>query len=246
MKMYEDQTIYKLRGHETYILVHDAFHSASSWNRVSAILSRLGNKVLPIDLPGHGDDMDSIREQNQLKFAEKISKLIDKEPEKVILVGHGISGATITLAADMRKEKVKKMVYVAAYMPSNSQSVSDLSKINYSTLSQDNTIVTPDDFYKKFPASKLCGERDWSFLMKLAKPEALTTWLDKIEIQGKLLIPRYYVVSNRDEIIPEELSESMIEKNECKDVYEIDTDHNPNLSMPEELAFVLHDIGLKS
>ncbi len=246
MKMYEDQTIYRLRGKETFILVHDAFHSASSWNRVSPILSRLGNKVLSVDLPGHGDDMSSIREQSIYTFAEKVSKLIDIEADKVILVGHGIGGSVITLAAQMRADRVKKLVYAAAWMLEDGQSVSDLSGVDYASLSKDNTVVTPNDYYEKYPPLSLCGERDWLFMMRFAKPEILSVWNEKLLLKEQLKTPRYFVICNRDEVISEDLSEKMINKNECQEIYEINTDHYPNLSMPEELAFVLHDIGLMS
>ena len=40
----------------TYVLVHGAWQAPYVWNEVSAQLTSSGNKVIVVELPGHGSD----------------------------------------------------------------------------------------------------------------------------------------------------------------------------------------------
>jgi hypothetical protein len=52
-------------------------------------------------------------------------------------------------------------------------------------------------------------------------------------------INKYYVVCTQDRAIQPPLQRRMITENACADVVELDTDHTPQLSMPNELAEAL-------
>jgi pimeloyl-ACP methyl ester carboxylesterase len=52
-------------------------------------------------------------------------------------------------------------------------------------------------------------------------------------------INKYYVLCLRDRAIQPVLQRRMATENACVDVVEIDTDHTPHLSRPEELANAL-------
>jgi len=59
-------------------------------------------------------------------------------------------------------------------------------------------------------------------------------------------INKYYVVCSQDRAIRAPLQRRMIAENLCADVVELDTDHTPHLSMPNELANALHRFATHS
>jgi len=57
---------------------------------------------------------DRTIEQVKLQaYADRICEVLDAQPEPVILVGHSMGGVAVTQAAEMRPEKIAKLVYVA-------------------------------------------------------------------------------------------------------------------------------------
>ena len=60
------------------------------------------------------------------------------------------------------------------------------------------------------------------------------------------VVPRVYVVCDKDMAIPEEFQRWMIENSPATDVFEIrDADHMPMFCKPQELCDVLVKIALK-
>jgi len=100
----------------TIVLVHGAFADGSSWNKVIPILQKNGYKTIAVQNPltSLGDDV---------AFVERA---ISEAPGKVVLVGHSWGGVVITQAGN--NEKVKSLVYVAAYALDEGQSIDSLNK----------------------------------------------------------------------------------------------------------------------
>ncbi len=98
---------------KTVVLVHGAFADGSSWNKVIPLLQAEGLKVVAVQNPltSLGDDVAFAR------------RAIDAQPGPVVLVGHSWGGSVITQAGD--NEKVKALVYVAAFAPSKGETSLD-------------------------------------------------------------------------------------------------------------------------
>lgn len=80
----------------TFVLIHGAWHGAWCWDKLVPILRVGGAKVVTIDCPGHGDDNSTLAYQNTDTYVAKVIKIIDREPSKVILVGHSLGGTIIS------------------------------------------------------------------------------------------------------------------------------------------------------
>src|ERR1039458_2607937 len=59
-------------------------------------------------------------------------------------------------------------------------------------------------------------------------------------------IRRYFVLCTQDRAIPPALQRRMIAENGCDEVIELDTDHTPHLSMPNELSRALDHFAIHS
>lgn len=98
------------------LLVHGGHTGAWEWQTVMDELRRRGVQATAIDLPTRqqgatlADDEQAIRTE------------LNKQSDSVVLVGHSYSGAVIT-AASANNAKVSHLVYVAAALPLEGQSV---------------------------------------------------------------------------------------------------------------------------
>ena len=93
------------------VLVHGAWANGSSWSEVIPLLQQRGLDVVAVTNPSTSfeDDVAATR------------RAIDDLPGDVILVGHSYGGAVITEAGN--SDKVKALVYVAAFAPAVGQSI---------------------------------------------------------------------------------------------------------------------------
>jgi pimeloyl-ACP methyl ester carboxylesterase len=74
---------------ETIVLLHGATSSSRTWWRVGPTLSRLGYRVIAVDLPGHGDTQTAERPATPRTMAEQVLQSLVSRPFDV-LVGHSL------------------------------------------------------------------------------------------------------------------------------------------------------------
>lgn len=100
----------------TVVVVHGAFDNGASWNGVIAKLQDQGIDVVAVHNPltSLADDVAATR------------RALDAQTGPVVLVGHSWGGMVITEVGN--HPRVKSLVYVAAFAPSEGQSIADLNK----------------------------------------------------------------------------------------------------------------------
>ncbi len=107
----------------TFVLIHGAAHGGWCWYKVVPLLEKHGHTVLAPDLPGHGKDKTPVADVTLQLYVDSVCKLLDAQREPVILVGHSMGGGIITQVAEERPERIKWLVYLAAALPRNGQSM---------------------------------------------------------------------------------------------------------------------------
>ena len=100
----------------TIVLVHGAFADASGWNGVTERLQDRGYTVLAPANPLRGVSADAAYLKNVLSHVSG----------PIVLVGHSYGGVAITNAAT-GNPNVKALVYVAAFVPAQGDTVQTLS-----------------------------------------------------------------------------------------------------------------------
>ena len=76
----------------TFLLVHGACTGGWIWEKVVPLLEANGHKVCAPDLPGLGKDHTPPANVTLADNVEKISRLLDKMDEPVVLAGHALGG----------------------------------------------------------------------------------------------------------------------------------------------------------
>src|SRR6202012_3115759 len=110
------------------LLVHGAFGRAACWDRVLPGLRAAGHSPEAIDLPGAGEDPTPVAEVTLDRYARRVCDALADGPP-AILVGHSMGGMVITQAAARCPERIERLVYVAAFVPEDGQSLIDLTQL---------------------------------------------------------------------------------------------------------------------
>jgi pimeloyl-ACP methyl ester carboxylesterase len=231
------------------VLVHGAFSGAWSWEPVIGPLERVGHTVTAIDLPGSGDDRTPIAEVTLDSYAARICDTLGEQAEPAILVGHSMGGVAITQAAARCPERIALLVYVAAFMPSDGQSLLDLSLLpeGAGDQVQSNIVIDGEPPVATMPASARaalmasCSEEQVSFALARSRPQPVAPFATPVTIPAGALdeLRRAYVHCTQDRAIPPLLQLRMIREHPCVDVVEIATDHSPSFSATDELVAAL-------
>lgn len=237
-----------------FVLVHGAFGGAWSWEPVVGPLEALGHTVETLDLPGGGDDRTPVGEITLDACTERVCALLARRPEPAVLVGYSMGGAVITEAAGRCPERVAAMIFVAAFMPSNGQSLLDLTHLpeGEGDMIQANIVVEgeppvatlPDDaalaaIYNACPSDAAAAA------VARRRPQAVAVFATPVSVDDEALagIPRSYVLTRQDNSIPPALQRRMIAEHPCERVIELNADHCPQLSATNELVAALDELA---
>jgi pimeloyl-ACP methyl ester carboxylesterase len=238
------------RAMARFVLVHGAFGGAWIWEGIDAGLERAGHRVSAIDLPGAGADRSPVAEVTLDAYARRICEELAADAEPAILVGHSMGGVAITQAAARCRERVRMLVFVAAFMPRDGQSLLDLTKLPEGaddqvqaniTIAGDPPVATMSDDGLRAATMALCGDDQIEWAIARRRPQAVAPFATAVSIPAGALdgLARAYVHCTRDRAIPPALQLRMIDEHPCVDVVEIATDHSPQLSAPAELLAAL-------
>ena len=230
----------------TFILVHGAWHGGWAWQEVAARLTENGHRVLTPDLPGHGQRSTPLLEMTMKAYVQSVVDLLDQQSEPVILVGHSMSGAVISQAAEQRPDKVTKLVYVCAFLLGNSETVLDAMKKDEAgeflprlTFTENQSGAQFDEatlrevFYNDTPEERIQWARPRLITTQPTEPFGTPVHVTTARIGA---IPRAYVKCMKDKILTPQAQQRMIDAFPCTQVFELDADHAPFLSKPEALS----------
>jgi pimeloyl-ACP methyl ester carboxylesterase len=111
----------------TFVLVHGAWHGGWCWRHVRRLLEKSGHQVHTPSLTGLGERKHLARPDIDLDtHIEDVISLLEMEDLRdVTLVGHSYGGMVITGAADRAHARIKRLVYLDAFVPENGKCTLD-------------------------------------------------------------------------------------------------------------------------
>jgi pimeloyl-ACP methyl ester carboxylesterase len=237
------------------VIVHGAFADGSGWEGVYRILKKKGYNVTIVQNPLVSLEADVTATENVLS---DLADPKNKNYGPVVLVGHSYGGAVITQAGN--SENVKSLVYVAAYVPAEGESVGDLLNKDAILRKANPNIPTPpiliDDkkgialldrsgFSEAFAAdvAKINPEKT-NFMASSQAPLGLSAVGSKITKAAWRTRPSYYIVASEDHMIPpanERAMARMATKANAVLQFEFKASHAVYLSLPEKVAKVIEE-----
>ena len=216
----------------TVVLVHGAFADGSSWDLVIPLLQAKGLKVVAVQNPlsSLADDVAATQ------------RVVDAQTGKVVLVGHSWGGTVITQAGT--SDKIKALVYVAAFAPSEGEATATLGKdyavpAGIATLQMDagGYLWLPTDSVAKNFAQDV-SPATAALIAATQGPISAKAFGDTTTVAAWRTKPSYYIVSTNDRMIAPELEQAFAKKINAITT-SLPTSHVSMLSQPEKVAEVI-------
>lgn len=229
----------------TYVLVHGAWHGAWCWKYVTPLLENEGHKVIAPDLPGHGEDKTPIPEITFDAYTKRVCKILDEQSEPVVLVGHSMGGAVTSQVAEYRPSKIKKLVYLAAFLLPSGENVFQYCADDKESVLLPNLIGSDDQSYTTVNEKNLkeifyedCSEEDIEFAKSHLGPQAVLPSITPIVTTDNKFgsVSRIYITSLQDKTVSPSIQKKMYESLPCEKVISMNTSHSPFFSNPSELV----------
>ncbi|KAI5648088.1 hypothetical protein M9H77_34093 [Catharanthus roseus] len=252
-----------------FVLVHGACLGAWTWYKVAARLKSGGSgggdcKVTALDMAACGINPRSVEDIHSMEdYSEPLMEFMEGLPEgeRVILVGHSMGGASISLAMEKFPLKIAVAVFLAADMPCLGIDMKPIYEKYKRSVDfyMDSKFVSGKDgkggsflFGPKYMSTKifqLCPPEDLELALALIRPtpgsvdEDVSNALTQ-ENYGS--VPRVYIKAEDDMLINRPIENFRIENyppQELKIIH--NADHMAMLSNPNDLSSYLLQISLK-
>jgi pimeloyl-ACP methyl ester carboxylesterase len=241
----------------TILLVHGAWATAAVWQPVIEPLEQLGFTVIAPTLPGQidGQDPRSINLDVYVQFLADIIQAID---EPVTVLGHSGGGMVISQLAEFCPKKVAKLIYLAGMLLPSGTNFSEFcqqvlgeggsrvgaSGVNYIDQTSACSILqteqlktilfncTPEDIANQAIAQLVPQPIGGFYLLNTLTQHAFGS------------VEKHYIRLAQDKTILPAVQDEMVKLTTVASVSEIDTDHFPQLSAPEQIISTLKLICL--
>jgi len=112
----------------TIVLVHGAFSSGHVWGYVAGKLQAQGRTVITVELPGRPGAAMAVDQVSLDLHRDTVVQALNGVSGQAILVGHSFAGIIIAAAAEQVPEKIRTLVFVAAYLPQDGDSLLSLAQ----------------------------------------------------------------------------------------------------------------------
>ena len=219
-------------GLATIVLVHGGFVDGSGWEGVYRVLRDDGCHV-------------AIVQNSTLSLADDVAatrRVIAAVPGPVVLAGHSYGGAVVTQAGN--DPKVRALVYIAAFVPDQGESVDSLLK-NAPPGAPLPPILPPRDGFllldqKKFAAAFAADvpKGKANFMAASQVPWGLAALTGVVETPAWRSKPSWYLVATSDKMIAPAMQREMAQRAGSK-VVEVVGSHAIYISQAHAVASLI-------
>lgn len=239
---------------KNYVLVHGAWQAPYVWKSVKTNLEKQGNKVIVVELPGHGTDNTFPGAITLDVYKQKVINALSTIDGKVILVGHSLGGMIISSVAEAVPSKIEKLVYVAAYLPTSGQTLDELAHMD-----PDSQLGVTGNLIFNYDGGTVDVKQDQivnlfipdgtsevqNLVLKNYRTEPLTPFINPVKLTDQNFgsVKKAYIKTLQDRVVSPYLQNKMIARGKVESVYEINTGHSPFLSKPDDLSSILTKIA---
>jgi pimeloyl-ACP methyl ester carboxylesterase len=236
-----------------FVLVHGASQGAWCWDEVAERLRGAGHRVVTLDLPGHGRRAAEGRQASVAGYGRAVADVMAREGiSRGIVVGHSMGGVVIPKAAELARERVTHLVFLAAVvLPSGGS----LERVHLTPISRalvrglaagrgDGTFLYPAEtawarWMGDLPRHSPLVARALSLLT----PQPLRPFVEAVDLSVfyTLPAPRTYIRCLGDlAVVPARAADYAARLGVAP--VDLPTAHDPMLSAPDQLARLLEKI----
>jgi pimeloyl-ACP methyl ester carboxylesterase len=239
------------------LFIHGAWGGAWEFDEFIESLGERGLQAHAIDLPGHGQNSAPISEVTMDAYVNQVIETAEGIDGQIVLVGHSLAGAIISQVAERIPEKIERLVYVAATLPKNGETVMGLMQSDPAgellpriVFSDDQTFATvkPGDVEEVLLHDVKEPDRLADFAPRFAMEQATEPFLFPIELSDQAFgsVPKSYVRATLDKVMSPALQDRMISGWEVEQIFTLESGHFPMMSIPDRFLDVISEIAAGS
>lgn len=227
------------------VLVHGAFENDQVWGHVTAKLQADGYQVITVDLPGRpGNPMAPDKVSLDL-YRDSVVKALGSAKRPAVVVGHSFGGIVISAAAEQAPKKIKTLVYLAAYLPQDGDSLVSLAQQDpdakigpHLQIQKDKGIASVEYSARAdlFANGGSDGLRKAIPDLILDEPLAPLATPVKVTSANFGKVDKVYIHTNMDQVISPAFQAKMVATTPVRVEYTLPTGHTPFLTDPDGLA----------
>ncbi len=234
-----------------YVLVHGAWHTGAEMEAVAAHLRKKGYLVHCPTVAGNdrGDDRAKIGLEDAI--GSIVSYIEGNDLRNVRLIGHSYGGMVISGVADRLTDRIRRLVYVNAFVPLDGQCLNDMAPPHYVSLfdtmaaANNNAVMLPFEIWREAFINDADLDLAKSSYAKL-NPHPNNTFTDKITLKrplAELPVGKSYVNCRQDISLPHSLPwhPRLSERLGLFRLVECDGSHEMFFSNPARLAQAIEE-----
>ena len=226
----------------TFLIAHGAWSAGWAWKKMRPLMAQAGHDLwtptytglgerrhlsaADIDLQTHVDDILGVLETEDLR--------------NVILVGHSYGGMVATGVAALVPERIRKLVYLDAFVPRDGESLAALTggEAAMRQRASSEWLIPP----REMPPDTEPADVAWARPRRVAQP--IWTFLNPVSLpDGEPAMPRAYIYCTRPDAGDGFRRFADRAKAERWEIFDIDASHNPHITAPHALMAILETIA---
>jgi pimeloyl-ACP methyl ester carboxylesterase len=233
---------------KTYVLVHGSFQGAYAWQFIKPALEAEGQKVVVVELQGHGNDTTPTYETSLNAYRDKVIAAINGVQGKVVLVGHSMGGMVISAVAEQIPERIEKLIYIAGFVPKNGQTLLELAQMDPQSLLGPALVPSADMLTLSLAPADVppifCQDGSPSIkqlLIDKNRPEPAIPYTNPVSVSTARFgsVDKYYVRTTMDHAIGINLQDQMLTGAGITKTFSLNSGHCPFLSQPDAVTDIL-------
>jgi pimeloyl-ACP methyl ester carboxylesterase len=232
----------------TFLIAHGAWSAAWAWKKMRPLLAARGHALYIPTYTGLGEraHLTSREIGLQTHIADVLGTLEYEDLRDVVLVGHSYGGMVATGVADRARTRVRRLVYLDAFVPRDGQSLLDLLPADVRERMREAARAAGEGWrVPPNPVPPDTSETDLAWLMPRRVMHPLRAFEEPIRLTGpEGAMPRAYIYCTR--IAPGDVFGPFAERARREpgwEYLEIEASHSPNVTAPEALAALLEKVA---
>ena len=221
----------------TYVFVHGAMGGSWDWRVVDSLLTLRGHRVVRPSLTGLGERVHLASPSIGLAthIDDVVNAILWDGLHNVILVGHSYGGMVITGVADRIPDRIRRVVYLDAFLPESGETALDLADSIGATFMRAN--IRGGFIIPTWVVDDRAIPRD--------VPQPLRTFTDTLRLLNPAFrrIPAAYILTIERGKTPDPF-QRFADRAAARGwrVYQLEADHVPERSAPAALVALLERV----
>ncbi len=226
------------------VLVHGAWETSSIWGAVAVKVKRDGFRVRVVTLPGRPGNPAAPGQVSMEGYRHAISAATATDKAPAVLVGHSFAGSPISVVAEAEPARIKALVYLAAYLPQDGQSL-----LGVATADKDSKAGSAVQIDKDHGLATIAPEvraglfandaplQVGAAIAAAIVPEPLAPLATPVHQSAKFAsVDKAYIHTARDQVVRPALQKSMVAATPVRLEQTLDTGHTPFVTNPDGVA----------